>query len=110
MDAIRHMRTDPTRSEPLHAERYQPYGTSRTRRVGHVNAEAGPSTLMPPHFPYVGLPIPQPTGGISETTANAANNKKITEEKEAPVSNFYRSHLPRVTKWLFGVRRPNGQE
>ena len=110
MDAIRHMRTGPTRSEPLHAERHQPYGTSRTRRVGHVNAEAGPSTLVPPHVPYVGLPITQSTEGISERTANATNNKSAKEKKEAPVSNFYRSHFPRVTEWLFGVRSPNGQE
>ena len=109
MHAIRQLRTGPTRSELSHAVRYQPYGTSGASRIKNVNAEAGPSTIVPPHIPCVGLPIQQPTGGISETTANAAN-KKITEEKEAPVSNFYRSHLPRVTKWLFGVKRPNGQE
>ena len=110
MDAIRNMRTGPTRSEPSHAERYQPYGTSRTHRVGHVNAEAGPSTLVPPHVPYVDSPIPQSTEGIFKRTANATNNKSVKEKKEAPVSNFYRSHLPRVTERLFGVRSPNGQE
>ena len=89
------------------ARRLQPYGTSRAQRTEHQNAEAGPSTLARPRVPYINLPIPQPTGGtIPETTADAEINNSITEEQEAPVSNFYRSRAPRVTDCSFGVRPP----
>ena len=52
------------------------------------------------------LPPPtlKPTGGlIPETTAGVDTNKTITEEEEGVVSDFYRSHLPRVTELL--IRR-----
>ena len=78
--------------------RFQPYGRSRTRPNEHRNAEAGPSTLAPPPIPHVGPPTPQPSGGISETTADA-ENQTISEEDKAPVSDFYCSHIPHVTEW-----------
>jgi len=87
--------------------RFQPYGMSRTRPSEYWNAEAGPSTLMAPPAPYIGLPSLQPSGGISETTADAANTQTTTEENKAPVSNFYCSHIPHVIEWLFGVRVPS---
>jgi hypothetical protein len=80
---------------------------SRTRTNEHRNAEAGPSTLALPPVPYVGPPTSQPSGGISETTADAETKETITEEDEAPVSDFYCSHIPRVTESLFGVRSPS---
>jgi len=100
--------TGPTRAEITRAGRYQPYGVSRTRQNWYGNAEAGPSTLVAPPVPYVDLPPTQPSGGISETTANANTNQSTTEEHRATVSHFYCSHIPRVTEWLFGVRNRSG--
>jgi len=90
--------------------RFQPYGRSRARRSEHMNAEAGPSTLVPPPVLCVGLPTLQPSGGmISETTADAEKSQTITEEDEVSVSNFYCSHILRVIEWSFDVRRsPSG--
>jgi hypothetical protein len=88
--------------------RFQPYGTSRARSSEHRNVRAGPSTMVPQLVPYVNLPMLQPSGGISEMTAYAEATKFITEEDKVAVSHFYCSHIPRVTEWLFGVRRPSG--
>ena len=88
--------------------RLQPYGMSGARPYKHRNAEAGPSSLVPPAVPFIDLPTPQPSGGISETTADAETTQKITEEDKVPVSDFYCSHIPHVTEWSFGVRHPNG--
>ena len=87
---------------------FQPYGTSsRTRLVGeHINVEAGPSTLVPLRVPYAGLPTPHPSGELSGRTADAGKNDTATEENEAPVSNLYRSHAPRVAEWLFRRFKP----
>ncbi|KAF9646525.1 hypothetical protein BDM02DRAFT_3000293 [Thelephora ganbajun] len=65
---------------------------------------------MPPPGPYVGEPTSQPSGGISETTADAATTQPTTEEGQVPVSNFYCPHILRVTEWSFGVRRPSGPD
>ncbi|KAF9650790.1 hypothetical protein BDM02DRAFT_3111579 [Thelephora ganbajun] len=82
---------------------------TRARTSEHRNAEAGPSTLVSPPIPYIGLPTSQPSGGmISETTADAVTSQTLTEEAEVPVSSLYRSHIPRVTEWSFGVRGPSG--
>ena len=78
----------PTRAEMTHTGRYQPYGVSRTRPDRYRNAEAGPSTLVAPLVPYIDLPTTRPSGRIPETTADAKQNQKITEEHRAPVSNF----------------------
>jgi hypothetical protein len=83
--------------------RPQPYWTYNTRAFEHVNAVAGPSVVA--HTPSVGSPTRQPYGRISETIANTVNelvaevtNKQNdTEENKAPVSNFYRSRIPRVS-------------
>ena len=100
----------PARTGPMSTGRFQPYERSRARRSERVNAEAGPSTLIPPPVPCAGLPTLQPSGGmISETTADAEKTQAITEEEEVSVSNFYCSHILRVIEWSFGVRRsPSG--
>ena len=87
---------------------YQPYGVSCIRPNWYGNAEAGPSILVAPPIPYVGQPPTQPSGGISETTANAKTINSITEEHRATVSHSYCSHIPRVTEWSFGVRNRSG--
>ena len=76
----------------------QPYGMPYARPNEHRNAEAGPSTLVPPLAPYAALPTTHPSGGTSETTADADNNETITEDDTAPVSNFYCSRVPHVTE------------
>ena len=76
--------------------------------------QEGPSTIALEEVPYVGSQTPPPTGGlIPETAADAKEQQQITEGEEAPVSNFYRSNIPRVTHWSFGIRRspgPRGSE
>lgn len=58
---------------------------------------------MIPPVPHFDPSRSQPFGGllVSEFAAHAANDQHITGEKEAPVSNFYCSHVPRVTEWSF---------
>ena len=88
----------PTRAEQTSTHRFRPYGMSRARETEYQNTEAVPSTAMLSEVPFVGSPIPQPTGGsIPETTADATNEQPTTEGGEAPVSIFYCSHLPHVT-------------
>jgi hypothetical protein len=87
----------------------QDYSATGTRVVGHTNAEAGPSTLRPPPAPSVGSPTPQPSGWLSETSADAEKSHTITEEAEVPVSNFYRSHVPRVIERSFSVLNVRGR-
>ena len=84
---------DPTVSQLIPTRWLQIYGPTSSYAVGHVNAEAGPSTLFPPQD--VGLPTQQPPGGISEMTTDV-KNQKDTEENKVPVSSFYRSHIPHV--------------
>ena len=87
----------PAKSELTQTRRFQPYETNRTRENEHANAVAGPSTL-------VGPPSSQPTGGVeSETKPNAEKKQTDSEEGEVTVSNFYRSHILRVSEWSFGV-------
>ena len=60
-----------------------------------------PVTLA--QVPHVGLPIPQPTGGVhTKGNGRCRKEKSITEEQEVSVSN-HRSHIHRVTGWPFGV-------
>jgi len=99
----------PSRTGPIQMGRFQPYGMSRVRPSEHRNAEAGPSTLVVPPAPYLSLPTLEPSGGISETTADAENKQTTTEEDKIPVSNFYCSHILHVIEWLFGVRVPSGR-
>jgi len=68
--------------------RYHPYGISRPRTDWYGNAEAGPSTLVAPPVQYLGPSMTQPSGGKSETRANAQPNQSITEEHRVPVSIF----------------------
>ena len=49
------------------------------------SAEAGPSTQPIQDDAW---PTPQPTGGNSETAANAETNNNSTEEDETPVRTF----------------------
>ena len=43
-------------------------------------------------------PAMHPSGGLSETTADAETNQTSTEEDVTPVSDFYCSKIPRVTE------------
>jgi hypothetical protein len=74
--------------------RFQPYRTHHARVTEYINAEAGPSTLPPPRIPFVAPSITKPSGGHSETTADAEKMQTNTEEYKAPVNDFYRSHVP----------------
>jgi len=76
--------------------RFQPYGASRARPIEHENAVAGPSNLV--SIPSTAPLTTNPSGGLSEETADADNNQQVSEEDGAPVSNFYCSHIPRVTE------------
>jgi len=102
----------PPRTGVIRTRRFQPYEMTRTRPNEHVNAEAGPSTIVstfvPPPVPCIGPPTPQPSGGTSETMADAERSQKQTEEDKAPVSSFYCSYIPHVTEWSSGVRPPRG--
>lgn len=101
----------PTRTGQTSTRRFQPYGTFRAREAEHQNAEADPLAITLAQVAHVDLPTPQPTGGLTpEITADAETDETFTEEQEAPVSNFYRPHIPRVTDWSFGIRRnPSAQ-
>jgi len=90
--------TGPPGAEMRQTEWYQPYGVSHTSPGWYRNAEAGPSTVVAPPFPHIGLPTTQPSGGISETRVNAQTNQTTTEEHRVSVSNFYRSYIPHVTE------------
>ena len=96
---MKHQRT----SGPIRATKSD-YRRTLTRPTGYVNAEAGPSTLPGPIPSDVGQPMTQPSGRSSETAADAATTRHNTEENKAQVSNFYRSHILRVSDWLSGVR------
>ena len=83
-----------------------PYDTYHGRTGMYGNTEAGPSNQASPPFPDGDWSTTQPSGGTSETTADAEQDKPITEDDETPVSNFYCSPVPRVIDRLFGVRHP----
>ena len=78
--------------------RFQPYGMFHTHSNEYWNAEADPSALVAPPATYVDPSVPQPSGGISETTADAETNQTLTEEDKVPVSKFYCSRIPHVTE------------
>ena len=98
----------PVRSGTSGIRRIAPYEPPRVRPTLRLKAGAGPSNL-PSHVRPVGQPTVQPTGGQSETTANAKTNKPNAEEDEVPVSHVHPSHILRASDWLFGVRRRNGR-
>ena len=75
----------------------KPYSLPRAHSNERTNAEAGPSNLA-------ALPPVNPSGGTSETSADAETNLTNTEENAAPVSNFYCSRVPRVSERVFGAR------
>jgi hypothetical protein len=62
--------------------------------VGHANVEAGPSAVRPSPISFVGSIMPQPSGWVSETSADAEQHHSIIDEDEVPVSDFYHSHIP----------------
>jgi len=82
--------------------RFTPYGRYSPRSR---NTQAGPSTQVPPPTPYDAASTAQPTGGHSETSADAEQNNQGTEEDETPVSDFYCSLIPHVTDFLLDLRR-----
>ena len=100
--------TGPTRVKLVRRGRFQPYGTPRAHTMEHIEAGAGPSTIVPPRTPCAGFSTLHPFGGLSETTGDAANDHRATEDDKAPVSNFHRSRIPHVTEWSFCVRSRNG--
>ena len=77
--------------------RFQPYVAPRTHTNERRNAEVGPTILVPPPT-YLAPSTANPSGGISEATADADNDQTFTEEEVNPVSNFYCSHIPHVTE------------
>jgi hypothetical protein len=87
-----------------------PYPTHHARPNEHANAEPGPSNLAPQPTRSRARPPKNPSGGLSEATADAENNKTITEEDAGRVSNFYCPHVPHVTERVSGVRRPGVPE
>lgn len=89
----------------IHAWRTEAYFVHRTDSDEPANAEAGSSSFVPQHITYMAQPPTNPSGESSEAMADDENPKTFTEEHAAPVSNFYCSHVPRVTEWVFGVGR-----
>ena len=96
----------PTRVESVQIGQFRPCEMSHDQTNKHRNAEAGTSRLVPSLPPYVGSTTSQPPGWIPERSADAESTQSTTEEDEALVSGFYRSKLPRVIEWSFGVRCP----
>ena len=84
----------------------EPYLTYYTDSDGYANTEAGPSYYVPLHTLYMAQPFTNSSGELSEATADTEHRNKLTEENVAPVSNFYCSHVPRVTESVFDVGRP----
>ena len=85
--------------------RYQPYAPPRAHPSDErTNAEAGPSNPVAPSIPNVASPPTDPSGGISEATADAENTDSNTEENVTPVSNFYCPHVPHVPERAFSAR------
>ena len=90
-------------------ERFRPYGTrTRARAVEHENAVPGSSTLVLNPTLHVGSPTPEPTGGKSETLADAENTYNNAEGNEAAVSSFYRSCPLHAIERSFDVRSQSG--
>ena len=77
---------------------FQPYGMTHTHSNEYWNVDAESSTLVTPPATYVDPRMPQPSGGISETTADAGKNQTTTEEDQVPVSNFYCSRILHVAE------------
>ena len=99
-------KTGPARTGKDRKQRHQPYGTDRARGTEGTGAVAGPSTLPPSPVLSVRSPTTQPSGGTSEATTDAENDQLTQEEDEVPVSNCYRSRIPRSAHRSFGVRSP----
>jgi len=70
------------------SQRFAPYATYGARPTAHGSTEAGSLTQIPLPVRHDALPTTHPTGGLSETAANAENKQTLTEEDEFPVSNF----------------------
>ena len=89
----------PARTERISA-RLQPFSpASRAHGNDRRNAES----------PLVGFTATQPTWGIKpEMAADADTTRRLTEEKEIPVSYFYRPHILCVTDRSCDVRHPSG--
>ena len=97
-------------AERTRARRPRPYEVPGVRPNIHRNAEAGPSTLVPPAIPHVAPLTTNPAGGTSETTADA-EQASMAEGDVTTVSNFYCSSNPHVPECLFSVSRgsPEGR-
>ena len=57
------------------------------------------------------MPTLQPTGGSKpETSADAEKYQTTTEGDNAPVSDFYRTHVPRVTGWSIQRKKTRARQ
>ena len=100
-----HSHSGATRTEMLDSWRFTPYGGYSARPITHGTTVARPSTHIPLYIQHYAPPTIQPTGGLSETAANAEHNQTYTEEDESPVSDFYCSRIPHVSDRLLDVRQ-----
>ena len=71
-----------------------------------LERRGGQSTQHTPPIACSNWPTIQSIGGISKTVTDAEQTKPITEEGEAEVWDSYCSPIPRVTDYLFDIRRP----
>ena len=97
---------NPTGLGTIHMWQTEPYLMRYIDSDEYANIEAGPSNFVPLYTTYMAQPFTNPSGGSSEATAYAKHTNTFTEENAAPVSNFYCSHVPRVTESVFDVGRP----
>ena len=71
------------------SRRFTPYTTRSAHPNLRWNAEGGPSAQLLPPIQHGTPPTVENTGESSETTADAENNKQITEDEEVSVSDCY---------------------
>ena len=100
-----HPSVDSSGAGTIQTYRYSPYETPHSQSNKYTDMGAGPSYSVLQATPHVTCPPANPSGGSSEATADAETPLIITEEEETSVSNFYCSHVPHVTEWVFDVRR-----
>ena len=94
----------------MQTHRYSSYEMPHSHSTKYTNTEAGPAYFAPQPAPYTSHPPTNPSGGLSERTADAEQANNITEEEEIQVSNFYCSHVPHVTEWVFDIRNPGAAQ
>ena len=93
------------RTGMVDSRRFKLYGVYYANSTIYENTEAGPPSQLPPQVLYDTRRTIRPTGGMPETTADA-EHQPLTEEEEAPVSDFYCSPVPRVNDCSSDIRNP----